>query len=290
MPLYADAPLTTLDAVKAQVKLDTVNAADDIVVERLIVAASDMITQFCARSFLPHRAARAFDALGDHVTATTLDLDEDLLEVIALTNGDGAVLTAGQYVLRGRAFPKWRVELLASAGAAWTYGTDWQEAVTLDGIWGYHEDYGQAWVDTLDAVQDGGLGAGTATLTVGDADGRDARYRTRFAVGQLLRIDSEYLRVVAVTIGATPDPDTLTVLRGVHGTTAAAHEAGASIASFAPMRNVEQACISLVAWLYRNKATAGDEIRFMDGTQVITNKAPSNIRQTLDAYVRVRTR
>lgn len=288
MPLFADAPLTTLDAVKAQVKLTTVDAADDRVVESLIVAASDMITQFCARSFLPHRAERAFDAVGDHVTATTLDVDEDLLEVVTLTNGDSTVLSSSQYVLRGRSFPKWRVELLASAGAAWTYGTDWQEAITLDGIWGYHEDYGQAWVDTLEAVPDGGLTANASTFAVTAADGRDARYRTRFAVGQLLRIESEYLRVVAVTINTDPATDPLTVLRGVHGTTAAAHDAGTTIASFAPMRNVEQACISLVAWLYRNKATAGDEIRFMDGTQVITNKAPSNIRQTLDAYARQR--
>jgi hypothetical protein len=280
--LYEDAGLVTLDSVQAQLKLNqVVDADDDELVQQFIYEATGLITQVTGRIFTPYRETRTYDARD---LDQTLRLGGDLLELITLTNGNSAVITSSQYALRpNRVYPKYMVELLPSASTMFTYVSDWQDAISVEGIWGYHEDYGRAWVDTLEDVPD--LDASTMTINVSDVAGRDARYRVRFEVGDILRIEDEYLRVVAVT--PDDEQDTITVLRGQFGTTAAAHEAGVSIERFAVMRNIELACRALVVWLYRNKATQGDEIQFMgDDTKVVSGKVPTNVAQTLERYAR----
>ena len=55
-------------------------------------------------------------------------------------------------------------------------------------------------------------------------------FSPRFQVGHLLRIEDEYLRVTAVD----RKTNTLTVLRGVQGTAAAAHAPGKTIETYTP--------------------------------------------------------
>jgi hypothetical protein len=301
--LYADCPLTTLTAMLDRMGGgDETNAADDTLIMEHVITATDLLSQACQRVFVPYRATKTYDALGEHIGCSdvslglpgwtgyqTLMLDNDLLEVKTLTNGDGTVITSVQYALRGRGYPKWMIELLPSASLAWTYSTDWQDAISVDAIWGYHEDYSRAWVNSGDAIKDAlGIDATTQAITVADADGKDARYRTRFQVGHILKIEDEFMRVVAVTAGTT---NTLTVLRGINGTTAATHAKDTAIYTYAPMRNVEQACLTLAIWLHRNKGTAGDVVQYlMDGTKIESGDVPQNVRRIVDGYQRVKVR
>jgi len=288
MTIYEDAYLTTMEAVREQLGADALtDADDDTLIWQFISAASAMVHQFCRRSFVPYVQTRYYDAQEPMIDGDLLRLDEDLLEATTVTNGDSTTVSTSDYVLRNRnIYPYWGIKLKESSSLTWTYsGSDYEDAISIAGIWGFHESYGTAWVDTGDTVQDAsGINASVQTITVTDANGKDGRYRTRFEVGKLLKIDDEFIKVVAVDTGA----ETLTVLRGALGSTAATHANGATIYSWAVQRNIEQAVISLVAWLYRNKSTAGDEIQFMSGAKIITNKAPSNIRQVLNAYVRHR--
>ncbi len=286
--IYADTYLTTLDAIQLVLRLNGVDAADDSLVESHIATATDLITGFCNRSFVPYRETKTFDARGDGIAdhSRTLLLRDDLLAVHSLTNGDGTAIASNQYALLGSGYPKWAVELLPSTGLAWTYTTDWQNAISLVGTWGFHADYARAWVSTLDTVKNaGGINATTQSITVTDADGKDARYHTRFAVGQLLRIEDEYLKVIAINTST----NALTVLRGVNGTTAATHAVDKAIDSYAPMRNIEQACISLATWLYRYAPTAGAPIQILyDGTKQIQSDLPKFIEDALAPYQRDR--
>jgi hypothetical protein len=100
------------------------------------------------------------------------------------------------------------------------YDSGYSAIVTVTGQWGYHPDYAYAW-QAEDLVKDaGGISGSVNEITVADADGADWLGRTpRFSAGQLLRIETEYLRVTAVNTTTNK----LTVRRGVNGTTAAAH-------------------------------------------------------------------
>lgn len=288
MSIYNDNYLTTLGEWLAQTKANALeNASDDVLVTHFIVAASDIAQQYCRRSFVPYVQTRTFDAREPVIDGDLLRLDEDLLEVTTLTNGDDTVIGSSNYVLRGaNATPRWGIKLKNSSGYYWTYsGSDYEDAISVAGVWGFHEDYANAWVDSGDTVQDaGGINASVQTVTVSDADGKDARYRTRFEVGKLLKIDSEFMKVVAVDASA----NALTVMRGANGSTAATHDNGATISTWAVQRNIEQAVIALVRWLYRHKQTDGDRIQFMNGTQIIMNEAPVHVQLTLNQYRRLR--
>lgn len=91
--------------------------------------------------------------------------------------------------------------------------------VSINGIWGIHSDYAHAWlaVDTLAAAI---TTTTITTFTVADVDGADVYGNTpRISVGHLLKIDSEYMEVTATV----PGTNTVTVIRGAHGSTAATH-------------------------------------------------------------------
>lgn len=275
----------TQDAIKSAIETSTTaNATDDLRLTQYLERATAMITQFCGRSFLPAVETRTYDCNRPPIYGGVLELDADLLEVTTLTNGDSNTISGSQYrLLSPNSYPKTAIELLPSSGQVWTFSTDWQGAISLAGVWGYHESYGQAWVDSGDTVQDDPLSSSATSITVSDADGFDTRYHTpRFQVGHVLKIESEYIRVVAVD--ATTNA--LTVKRAQLGSTAAAHVQTTPIYTFAVMDNIAQACLSLAKWLYDNRSGEGDKIQFLDGTAIITNVAPSHIQGTLRPYVR----
>jgi len=277
--------ITTLDAAKQQLKISSIDVGDDDLLRVLLDVASGMVTRHTGRHFVPLRAVRTYDARGEHVDSRDLDLDADLLQVVSITNGDGSTVPNSNCALKpANTDPKWRIRLTASSNLSWAYQDDWEDAIAIDGIWGYHSDYARAWVDTRDTVQNtGGIDAAATTLDVSDADGKDAQHRPRFAVGQVLRIEDEFVEIAEVDTVT----NRLTILRGVLGTTAAAHDADTAIHSWSPLPDIAQACISLVAWLYRTGQKPGERYTFLNsGTTVQIHDAPLHIRQTLQAYQR----
>lgn len=278
-----DIPLTTLDAVKAQIKATNVDEADDALLMEHIATATDFITAFCQRWFIPVLDTRVYDV---PESGDALDLRADLLSLTTLTNGDGSVVTTGQYRLYSpNLYPKWRIELLATAGVQWVYSTDPTDAIQVAGIWGYHEQWPNAWINTLETVPTGGMTSTAASFIASDADGKDARYLKRFEVGKLLKIDDEYLLVV----DADDVTNVVKVLRGQSGTTAAIHTQTTPIYAYVPMRLVEKTARDLAIWLHRNRAVAGDELTLAaGGVRVIRNKALQDILDALAGVQRVR--
>lgn len=92
--------------------------------------------------------------------------------------------------------------------------------VSIPGIWGIHSDYAHAWL-AVDAVVTTALTTTATTFTVADVDGTDTYGNTpRISPGQLLKIDDEYMEVISTVAAST---NSVTVIRGAHGSTAAAH-------------------------------------------------------------------
>jgi hypothetical protein len=272
------ADLVTLDAMQ-RILAGGKATADDDLFRRYIRDATALVEQYTGRAFVPEWRTRHYDAVGDHISTRALDV-RDLLAVTSLVNGDGATIPPTGYVLRpSDRWPKIRLQLRASA-PAFCYDGDPLEAIQVAGVWGFHEAYDRAWIDTLDAVQDDPLAAGVTSITVQDADGIDERGDTRFPVLGYLKLEDEVVQVTAVDTNT----DTLAVRRAQLGTAAAQHDQGTAIQRYAPMANVENACLALAVWMYRTKDSLGEKIQFLDGTQVITHEAPPQIRQVLQHY------
>jgi hypothetical protein len=192
----------------------------------------------------------AFNALSNG----ELRVDDDLLEVTTVTNGDGSAILSTDYVLESpTAYPKYAVRLTRESGKIWTPGNygDWKQVIPVTGMWGYHEDYDRAWADSLDTLSgSAGVSAAATSFSVTDADGvSEDRDEPRFQAGQMIKLESEYLLVRAVDATA----NTLTVKRGANGTTAAVHAGGTAISIYRPMETLEQAALRLATWAYRQK-------------------------------------
>ncbi|MHC4301324.1 MAG: head-tail connector protein [Planctomycetota bacterium] len=113
------------------------NTDDDALINDLITRASKRIDTYTGRTFTERTETRLLDAVRD-VDGRRLWVDDDLLEITTVTNGDGTAVTASEYVLEpSNESPKYAIKLLASSSQSWTYNTDSEQAISVNGKWGY---------------------------------------------------------------------------------------------------------------------------------------------------------
>lgn len=262
--------LTTLTFCRTITGIATANTDDDAMIRHYITQASTWFQTWTGRTFVPYVATLRYDAWGIHLpSGYTLDTGEDLLALTALTNGDGTALTS--YVLEyANTYPKWRVRLKQSAGITWTYDDEWEQAITLTGVWGYHNNYATAWanVDTLGAA----ITTTTATamtLTTG----------TNVDDGSYIQIDDE---VIFVTGTAT----SRTIVRGQLGTTAATHLNGATVKAYVYVPDVQWVVTEIVKFMYDTRDTIFGRIQAADGLRTLEAYLPPYIIDRAKQYRR----
>lgn len=111
---------------------------DSALLGDLIARAQAAIDTHCGRTFeAVADSARTFDAVRD-VQGRVLYLDRDLCSIQTVTNGDGVVVAANEYVTEPRnEGPFFAIRLLGSAGRAWAYTDDPEGAISVAGKWAY---------------------------------------------------------------------------------------------------------------------------------------------------------
>jgi hypothetical protein len=248
--------------------------AEDARLLAALQAASAQIERLTGRRFCP-RAATIEHSINPR-QRTELLLDDDLLQLEALVSDGDAAPLENVLTLPDGDGPAGALRL--TSGRVFTWSETPIRSAAVTGIWGWHDDWPRAWKASGDELQ-AAIDAETTMLPVADADGADAEGESpRFQVGHLLRIGAEYVRVLAVTVEPEGD-DTLTVLRGVQGTTAAAHDPGAEIDSYRPAPDVAMLALRWAAWLYRepdSRAAGGIPpglMRALDGLRRVGAKS-----------------
>lgn len=112
------------------------NATDDTVIEDLITDASRLIDNIANRTFYLRTETHYFD----QPAGRQIMLDDDLLAVTTLTNGNSTVIAAANYILleRGR-LPYWGLRLKEYSTVAWAPDSsgNTEQVVSLLGSWGY---------------------------------------------------------------------------------------------------------------------------------------------------------
>jgi len=243
----------SFEELKAE--LGITDTTDDSRLRKLMRDASRGVDGHCRRTFYPLRETRYFDHPWD---ASVLRLDRELLEVVTFTTQNGAItpLPGDYYLMCGQVEgmqPYDRIAMRVDGDyPTLSYNETEQRANAITGIWGYHEDWANAW-EAVDALA-AGITAAATTLTVADADGADLDGLTpRFMVQQLIKVGSETMYVTAKVAGTT---NSLTVRRGVNGTTAAIQAISAPVSVFRPMEAVARATMMQAARLWKRKDTA----------------------------------
>lgn len=296
----------TLHQVRSYLGMAVTETADDGKLRDFIVRSVKSIDKRCRRRFDVRRATLSFDyplkrrermgvySVEDFVyqmnmvadwSNSRLKLDDDLLEVLTLTNGDDVEIDSDDYVLDPRrTYPKLSISLKSSSGVTWQHGDNGavREVIDLDGYWGHNPDYDEAFVDSLDTVEDNPLSNSATELTVNDADGDAGDYTAvRFQAGHMIKIEDEFCFVR----GVNATTNKLTVARGFHGTDGAEHAQDTIIYVYRPWGDIVMACDRLVAWRYRQKdADVFDKINIIGtGIQISPSAMPPDVLELLPA-------
>jgi len=245
---------TTLAAARAEIKSAATNTTDDAYVLALIYQQSERFYRFVGLDFEPSLETRAYTATSDRVNTVyrLFYLPEPLLAATSVGN-DGSTLaqTTGFVAVRNRDTIT-ALQLADRCGSWYPQMYDTFNSVSVTGVWGYHDDYANAWqsVDTITTA--GGINTSVTSFTVVDVDGAGLDGLTpRLSAGNLIRVEAEYMRVLATNIST----NTVTVRRAVRGTTAASHAQGVAVEVWAVMDDVKRALTRWVALGYTRRAS-----------------------------------
>ena len=279
---------TTLEAVRSgdMGLSSTTDTGQDGNIFRIIQSVAREIEALAKhRRFYPRIETRRYDVPNSNApinfkappTWRELQLGDDLITLTTLTNGDGTVITSSQYKLYDANAPvKHKITLLNSSGVVWTpSGGDYEQAISAAGVWGYTRDYASAWQAT-GATLGAGITANATTFTC--ATGLVLR-------GELIQLDSEWLYVSSVTVSTT---DTVTVVRGVNGSTAAAHDLGVAVYRYV-FQEVESIARTATTayWRLRNNPI-GESVRIGENSFQTPKDVPAWIDKKLRMYGLVR--
>ena len=252
---------TTVEEVRTEY-LDIAGNSDDATMLKFIRSVSREIDSHAGWFFYPFIETRYFD-VGVGARGNSLYFDAPLLAVTTLTNGDTNVITSTQYVFSPRNpndSPKWKLQLLTSAGVNWEYGDDPQNAVTLLGVWGYHEHYDDAWQNVGTIGTAAGINSSVTTfdLTAGHS----------VKAGQLLKCETEFIYV------GTRDGDTVSdLVRGVNGSTAASHATASALEAWTVDERLAQLARVASAMRYHERQHPGtDQFTLATGETIVVPK------------------
>lgn len=215
--------------------------------------AADSIDKYKSLTFAPRYETRYIDAWGSRVYGYKLYLDYPLLSLSSVTLADSTSLVVNTDV---RLYPRqgspgWWLQLLTSAHS-WVNATDAVDHdIAITGYWGWHSDYANsAWYLSGDTCGEA-VDATETTIDVTDVAlaGGDGM-TPRFSPGNLIRVESEYMAVIDTTAAAQ---DTIEVVRGIRGTTAATHVQTTPIYVYKPDPSIVRAAMLIAMFNYEQR-------------------------------------
>lgn len=245
---------------------------DDAKIDLILQGVSQKIDQYCGRRFQPYTATRTFTA----DSSSILDVD-DLLSITTLKHdedGDGTYETtwaSTDYLLwpfnaavDERPYTQIRI---APQGTKSFPATP--NGVQVVGTWGYRNSRVSAVTTASEAID--------ASETAIDVASGSA-----LEILQTILIDSEQMFITGIST------NTLTVKRGVNGTTAATHDNGASIDVYEyPFALCEAAYLMANRALKRAGSPFGVAGSADMGTAVVIPRIDPDVRQYLSAFERL---
>lgn len=261
--------LISLDQLRLHRSMPADVTTDDSLLSQFIKDASSSTISALGRIPHPYVATRVFD----WQSAAQLTLDEDLLEITSITNGDGTTLSSDAYVLTPRnEYPKWDIRIKDNSNTSFTYTTSPYSAITVAGIWGYVPHYPSCWLSST-TLHDA-INASVTDIHLDDIDG--------IAVGSYIKIGDEQMYVVDKT-GASGH---ITVRRGESGTTAASHADAVAVTLFDGVDDIKSVVCDYAAYLYKSKDSLMGQVNIYDRGMVSVTDSGDRMKQVLESHKR----
>jgi hypothetical protein len=238
-----------------------------------LVTATRLIEEFCGGRRFDQRVETLRHDSDAALDDRRLQLEDDLLTLTGLTNGDGTEIDpAGVTLFPYNTYPKDTLTL--PLGTSWTWGGDPYATVRVTGVWGFHRRVSSAWPPTGKALN-GSLEAGATGITFTGDLGAIQR-------GHVLQIEDEQMSVESI------DGLVITVERGINGTEAVEHAADTIVQYYAPEPTIVQQTARAAFWLYKLRDMAMEKVITPMGEVIVPAGFPADIQQALrrGGYVR----
>ena len=234
---------------------------DAVAIRRILEASSRRIDDYCGGgSFGPQTQTRYYDiGFGNlrntpqylaTVNSDDLANDTEAVSVIPLDNWLVSTTTVTSYGATDRATSETLTEGYANDFFLVPYNTSPKTMLKLNEDTAKGFDSGQ---QTLSILGAWGYTADTISVTTSDAIGTttatsaSVTSASNLGPAQTILIDSEQLYITAIS------GNTLTVERGVNGSTAATHSGGASLYRYDYPVLISQACLDLSKIVFRDR-------------------------------------
>jgi hypothetical protein len=248
-------------SVSRQATIDRLSTAQKDLLKELILDVSDEITQQWERTFIPFQATYtvypsmvAWTDWRNERGVTRFYFQNlayaDLLSLSSVEFDDTAQ-SASYYRLEG-AMP-YEAVAFDTSGVTLPSSSSFSSKAEFAGIWGYHQNYAQAWKSFGTLIGDITDSATSFTVLTGTVE-----------TYSYLKIGTEFLFVTSITTGSPND--TITVERGVRGTTAAAHTLGDTMYSYQQMPEVTKAARRRVINLMQKRAELANLVQIGEQT------------------------
>ena len=235
--------------------------SDAVAIRRILEASSRRIDDYCGGgSFGPQTQTRYYDiGFGNlrntpqylaTVNSDDLANDTEAVPVIPLDNWLVSTTTVTSYGATDRATSETLTEGYANDFFLVPYNTSPKTMLKLNEDTAKGFDSGQ---QTLSILGAWGYTADTISVTTSDAIGTttatsaSVTSASNLGPAQTILIDSEQLYITAIS------GNTLTVERGVNGSTAATHSGGASLYRYDYPVLISQACLDLSKIVFRDR-------------------------------------
>lgn len=274
----------SLSATRTYLQFSDSNVSDDPIILQFVRDASRAIRQQTHRDFLPRQKTYKFDLPDDYDQLRT---DLDILELKGLSDLNGtqsipvsvALLSAGNdYNLT----PYNNITLNNNSGSLFNFSGTTQQAVWIDAITGFRENYEtEGWIDT-GASLTASATSKIITLSVsGSAGVNELGHTPRFTPQMLLKVDSEFIYIDSIT-----DASTLNVVRHVRGTTGASHASGTQVYMFSIEPEIDFLTKRLAAWGYmqQNNPFGNTLAAPQFGTIEIPSSWPEDVKERIKKY------
>lgn len=245
--------------------LSSVRTVDDDLILQLIRQVSRDIDRVAHRKFYPVREVRYFDT--PEYGTYKLNFDSDLIELVSVTNGDGASISTSDLKLFDYNTRTKRGVILLPTVSTWKTASGFpQSAIAVDGVWGTIYDTTSGWQYST-ALSAALLIAGVSFSSTPGL----------FSAGQLLKVDSEILYVSSV-IPANPGApipttvDTVNVQRAVNGTVVADHVISSYVYLWSAGQDVQMLTAASAVAYYNLKSNPMTNSFTVDGVNYQTPK------------------
>lgn len=254
----------------------------------LAEATSRLIDEYCERTFYPRQRTLYLDGSGDCeqvvpdlLSLTLAEYSDDNGQTYSTLPASNYYLLAGDEYEPVTSYDRLRINV---NGLTLSYFPRGQRSLRLTGVWAYAEERDSAWLLSGDTVQNAPLAAADVSLTLNDVDAKDAYgVERRVPQGMLVRVDSEFIET---TQAVDPQANTIGLVRGRNGTTAAAHNQNTAVYVWQPPALIKRATVvQVVRHFMRSLQGFGDARATPEiGELFFIKQLDPEVRAMIDPY------